>query len=98
MGFAEILRFEAVVPTDELTNSQFDSELVVAPTVKLIGVPSVLVNATFWKEELVDPAGTEKVSAPGLTSNSAALLTTRVTGIVWGGPTLPFGVTVTVPE
>jgi hypothetical protein len=82
LGFAEILRLEAVVPVDALTNSQFESEFVLLPTEKLIGVPSVLVTATFWNEELVDPAGTVKVRALGLTSKSAVLLTTRVTGIV----------------
>jgi hypothetical protein len=95
---AETLRFEAVVPLVELTSSQFDSEPVVELTLKLIGVPSVLVTATFWNEELVAPAGTEKVIALGLTSNSAVLLITKLTGIVWGGPAPPFGVTVIVPE
>jgi hypothetical protein len=95
---AEILRFEAVVPLLELTSNQLESEPVVELTLKLIGVPSVLVTATFWNEELVAPAGTENVRALGLTSKSAVLLITILTGIVWGGPALPFGVTVTVPE
>ena len=91
-------RLEAVVPVDELTNNQFASEPVLLPTEKLIGVPSVLVTATFWDDELVAPEGTVKVRALGLTTKSAVLLTTRVTGIVWTGPALPFGVTVIVPE
>ena len=94
----ETLRFEAVVPDDVFTRSQFESEVVVALTLKLITVPSVLVSATFWNEELVEPWGTVKVRALGLTSRSALLLTTSVTGIVWGALVLPLGVTVTVPE
>jgi hypothetical protein len=98
LGFAEILKFEAVVPVEALTSNQFESEPVAEVTLKLIGVPSVLVTATFWNEELVAPAGTVKVRAPGLTSKRAVLLIIRVTGIVWGGPAPPLGVTVTVPE
>jgi len=91
-------RLDAVVPVEALNNNQFASELVLLLTEKLIGVPSVLATATFWNDEVVAPEGTVKVRALGLTTKSAALLTTRVTGIVWAGPPLPFGVTVIVPE
>ena len=87
-----------MAPVAALTSSQFEIELVFVLTEKLIGVPSVLVKAKFCNEETVAPAGEVSVSALGLTSRSAVLLTTRVTGSVCGGPALPFGVIVIVPE
>jgi hypothetical protein len=79
---AEKVRFEAVVPEPELASSQFELVPVLVATLKVIGVPSVLVTAKLWNEEMVVPAGMEKVRLPGLTTKSAELLTTRVTGIV----------------
>ena len=81
-GLAEKVRFEAVIPEPELASNQFEPVPVLVATLKLICVPSVLVTAKPWKEEVVDPAGIEKVRLPGLTTRSAVLLTTSVTGIV----------------
>jgi hypothetical protein len=83
-GFAVILRFVGVVPLFELTSSQFDPTLVFATTENGIAVPSVLVTARFWNEEPLDPIVSVKVAALGLSTNSAVLLTTSVTGIVCG--------------
>ena len=81
-GLAENVRFAAVVPAAALANNQFEPVLVLGVTLKLIGDPSVLVIATFWNDDVPVPAGIEKVRLPGLTTRSAVLLTTSLTGIV----------------
>ena len=81
VGFAEKLKFAAVVPEAVLVNNQLEPVLVAGVTLKLIGDPSVLVTATFWKDDAPEPAGIEKVRLPGLTTSSAVLLTTSFTGI-----------------
>jgi hypothetical protein len=55
LGLAEIARFDGVVALDALTSSQFETEFVLVVTLKLMGVVSVLVKATFWKELVVEP-------------------------------------------
>ena len=93
-----MLRFAGVVPLDELTNSQFEPPLVLPVTEKVSGVPSVLVTARFWKDEAVEPTASVKLSVLGLKTRSAVLLTTSVTGIVWGTfEPPPVGVMVIVP-
>jgi hypothetical protein len=92
-----MLKLVGDVPEAWLTSSQLPPVLVVPMTLKAIGVPSVLATATFWNPVLVAPAGAEKVAPPGVTKKSAVLLTTSVTGIVWGEPLPVVGVTVIVP-
>jgi hypothetical protein len=93
LGFAEIARFDGVVALDALTNSQFETEFVLVVTLKLMGVVSVLVRATFWNELVVEPCGTVKDTELGLATRSDVLLTTNVTGMVCGVLGLPLVVT-----
>jgi hypothetical protein len=80
-----------------LTRSQFKPALVLTPTEKPIADPSVLVTATFWNEDPLEPAVTLKEAAFGLNTSRGLLLTTSVTAIVCGGFEAPEGVTVMVP-
>src|SRR5260370_37850266 len=97
-GLAEKVRFDAVVPEAALDSNQFEPVLVLGATVTLMGVPSVLVSATFWNDEVVDPNGIENTRLGGLTTSSAVLLTINLTGIVCGTLLLTLGVTVTDPS
>ena len=84
------------MPEPVLVNNQFEPVLVLRLTLKLIGDPSVLVRAMFWNDDATDPAGVEKVRLPGLTTRSAVLLITNLTGTVWTG--LLLAVTLTEPS
>jgi hypothetical protein len=97
LGFAVMLRFAGEVAMVGLTSNQFPPVLVVPATLKVIGVPSVLATDTVWNPVLTAPAGTEKLTPPGLTKNREVALTTSVTGIVCAGLLGVAGVTVIVP-
>src|SRR5262249_11660793 len=70
--------------------------VVLTATEKLRAVPSVLVIATFWKEELCEPAVALNVAEPGLKTSNALLLTTSFTWIV-SEALEPVGVTLMDP-
>src|SRR5260370_37118887 len=97
LGLAEKVRFDAVVPEAALASNQFEPVLVLGATLKLMGVPSVLVSATFWNDEVVEPNGIENVRLAGLTTSSAVLLTPSLTVIVCATQLLTLVVSVTDP-
>jgi len=96
-GFAAIDTLIGVIPLVGLTSSQLEPELVVEVTVKLSGVPSVEVTATFWNEDATEPTVAENEAVFGLTTSNAVLLTTSATCMVWGTLLAPGVATEIVP-